>query len=60
MKIRLALTFSIGRDRQVPADEPREVDEKGSFIVERAEPVPIGFAIRPTNHQDPFEGDDRA
>ncbi len=62
MRIRLSLTFDISRSTPNPgsAAESPHVDESNGALVERADRTPIGFAVLPTNPQDPFEtGEDR-
>ena len=54
MRLRLALTLSFERARRDDAEDAPQVDEKGSAILERADPAPIGFTI-PEYRSDPFE-----
>ncbi|RKT33652.1 hypothetical protein DEU34_2255 [Microbacterium sp. AG1240] len=55
MKLRLSLTVSLTRDTPtVESEEAPSVDEKGSALIEKAEPQGVGFAIDPYR-SDPFE-----
>ena len=58
MKLRIALTITAERARKDAAPDDQErppaVDHKGSFVIERAEPQPIGFTVPTTR---PWEGE---
>lgn len=55
MRLRISLTLSFERtSRGDGSDDAPQVNEKGSAILERAEPAPIGF-VMPEQYSDPFE-----
>jgi hypothetical protein len=59
VRIRLSLTLNVSRSAQPASpDDPPFVDERGYAATELSSVPPIGFQIQPTNHQDPFEGEE--